>query len=428
MSEFSLVLRCVLVQDDQGIAQCVLLSDAMLDLKSLHNNTQRMLLPLSRADIVKLTRTRALTLIPGHDGFYLLPTFVDASLAGEGKLRIDDKGGTLGALRDTLHLNAQHVRHVAIAVPAKQLKYDLPDAKEDSQQITNSIRHFTTLRIKQRLDETLEIPPLSATADRIMQLRANPNATVNELTSIVEADPSLAAQVVSWASSPYYAAPGKIRSVQDAIVRVLGFDLVSNLAVGLILGRSVELPKDAADGFTPYWLQAVYCSTAVEALVRMMPVSKRPRPGMMYLASLLHNLGYLVLAHTFPPHFSSICRYMEANPAISHVVIENHLIGISREQISAWLMQSWNMPEEVCTALRYQQDASYNGPHDQYANLIYVVMRLLRKHGIGDAPPGLVDNAMYQKLGLDAARCDEVIQNLVDSEDIRLIADQMVSW
>ncbi|MDP2128977.1 MAG: HDOD domain-containing protein [Pseudohongiella sp.] len=425
MSDFSFVVRCVLVQDDQGMAQCVLLSDAMLDLKALHTHSQRNLMPLSQADIVKASRNRSLTLVSGSEEFYLLPTFVDLSLAGEGRLVVDAHGGTLGALRDTLHTSGHHVRHLEFAIPADKLRYDLPDAEQDSQRITDSIRHFTTLRIKQRLDETLEIPPLSATADRIMQLRANPNATVNELTSIVEADPSLAAQVVSWASSPYYAAPGKIRSVQDAIVRVLGFDLVSNLAVGLILGRSVELPKEAADGFTPYWLQAVYCSTAVEALARSMPVSKRPRQGMMYLAGLLHNFGYLVLAHTFPPHFSSICRYMEANPAISHVAIENHLIGISREQISAWLMQAWNMPEEVCTALRYQQDGSYTGPHDLYANLIYVAMRLLRHHGIGDAPPEPVEDAMYQKLGLDPARCEEAIQKLVNSDDIRLIADQM---
>lgn len=61
---------------------------------------------------------------------------------------------------------------------------------------------------------------------------------------MVETDPALAAQVVSWAASPYYASPGKIRSVEDAIVRVLGFDLVINLALGLALGKTLSLPKD----------------------------------------------------------------------------------------------------------------------------------------------------------------------------------------
>lgn len=411
------------------MAQCILPADSLLDIQALHTVTQRKLMPLTQSDLLKFTRGRQLQLLPGNNTFYQLPTFVDAWLADKGAHVIqntgDQPGLTLGALREALHQLGHAIRHLEFAVAAADLSPGLPAAEHDSAQITHSIRHFTSLRIKQRLDETLEIPPLSATAERIMQLRANPNATVNDLASIVEADPSLAAQVVSWASSPYYAAPGKIRSVQDAIVRVLGFDLVSNLAVGLILGRSVALPRESPDGFTPYWLQAFYCSAAVEALARLIPASKRPRQGMVYLAGLLHNFGYLILAHTFPPHFSSICRYMEANPAISHVAIENHLVGISREQISAWLMQSWNMPEEISVALRYQQDPAYDGPHAVYANLIYIAMRLLRRQGIGDAPPEPVDARVYERLGLDPIRCEDVIQMLVDSKDVSAIAEQM---
>ncbi len=47
-----------------------------------------------------------------------------------------------------------------------------------------------------------------------------------------------------WAASPYYAAPGKIPPREDAIVRVLGFDLVINLALGLALGKTLSLPSD----------------------------------------------------------------------------------------------------------------------------------------------------------------------------------------
>ena len=88
-------------------------------------------------------------------------------------------------------------------------------------------------------------------------------------------------------------------------------------------------------------------------------------------------------------------------------------------------MQSWNMPEEVSTALRYQQDGEYTGPHAVYANLIFIVMRLFRQHGIGDAPPEPVSDAMYERCGLDRERCEALIGKLVLSADIALIADQM---
>lgn len=425
MSDYKPAVRCVLSKDDRNLVQCILPTDSLLDLRTLQSVTERQFVPVSQEDIVSASRSRRLQPLQECRDFFVLPTFIDSNLSANDALVVTEDGMTLSTLRDTLHAREVNIRHVTFSIAADALQRDLPEAAQDTQQISDSIRHFTSLRIRQRLDETLEIPPLSATADRILALRANPNATVSELTSIVEADPSLAAQVVSWASSPYYAAPGKIRSVQDAIIRVLGFDLVSNLAIGLILGKTVEVPKDQSAGFTPYWLQAVYCSTAVEAMARMVPASKRPRQGMIYLSGLLHNFGYLVLAHTFPEHFSTICRYTEANPEISHVAIEKHLIGISREQISAWLMQSWNMPEEVSTALRYQQDGEYTGPHAIYANLIFIAMRLFRQHGIGDAPPEHVSDAMFERCGLDRERCEQLIDKLVLSADITLIAEQM---
>jgi len=425
MSDYKPAIRCVLLKDNRTLVQCILPFSSLLDLRTLQSVTDRGFVPLSQEDIVSASRNRHLQPLEGCRDVFTLPTLIDSSLSAEDALVVNESGMTLSALRATLHEREINIRHIAFTLNASELKHDLPEAGSDTQQISDSIQNFTSLRIRQRLDETLEIPPLSATADRIMALRANPNATVSELTSIVEADPSLAAQVVSWASSPYYAAPGKIRSVQDAIIRVLGFDLVSNLAIGLILGKTVEVPKDQSAGFTPYWLQAVYCSTAVEAMARMVPGNKRPRQGMIYLSGLLHNFGFLVLAHTFPEHFSTICRYTEANPEISHVAIEKHLIGISREQISAWLMQSWTMPEEVSVALRYQQDGTYNGPHAIYANLIFIAMRLFRAHGIGDAPPEPVSDAMFERCGLDRVRCEELIAKLVLSADIALIADQM---
>jgi hypothetical protein len=94
-----------------------------------------------------------------------------------------------------------------------------------------------------------------------------------------------------------------------------------------------------------------------------MPRPERPEAGLTYLAGLLHNFGYLLLAHVFPPHFSLICRHLEVNPHLCHSYVEQHLLGISREQIGAWLMKLWDMPEELSTALRFQHDPSYDGEH-----------------------------------------------------------------
>src|SRR5690606_24620028 len=145
---------------------------------------------------------------------------------------------------------------------------------------------LTSLRILQRLEDTLELPPLPETTQRIMRLRSDPKAVMGHLVDIVESDPGLAAQVVSWASSSFYASAGQVRAVHDAVSRVFGFDLVMNLAMGLALGRALKHPSDHPAGYVDYWQQAIWQAQSAGILASMMPRGKRPLFGLAYLAGL----------------------------------------------------------------------------------------------------------------------------------------------
>lgn len=302
------------------------------------------------------------------------------------------------------------------AEPLAGIKLNLDRPDDDSEAITEAVHAFTARRIQQRLEATIEIPPLAETARKIIRLRVDPNATIDDITGVVETDPALAAQVMSWAASPYYASPGKIRSVEDAIVRVLGFDLVINLALGLALGKTLSLPKDHPQSSTPYWQQSIYTAAVIEGLTRAMPRAGRPETGLTYLAGLLHNFGYLLLAHVFPPHFSLICRHLEVNPHVSHSLVEHHLLGITREQIGAWLMRYWDMPDELATALRFQHDPHYTGEHAQYPNLVCVAVGLLRSRSIGHGPYEPLPDALFESLGVTREKAEDVVSKVLEAE------------
>lgn len=291
--------------------------------------------------------------------------------------------------------------------------------------ISKGVQAFTARRIQQRLEDTMEIPPLASTAQKIIKLRVDPDASTDDVTGVVETDPALAAQVVSWAASPYYGSAGKIRSVEDAIVRVLGFDLVINLALGLALGKTLTLPKDNPQQATPYWQQSLYTAAVVEGLTRAIPRARRPEAGLTYLSGLLHNFGYLLLAHVFPPHFSLVCRHLEVNPHLSHSHVEQHLLGISREQVGAWLMTHWDMPEELVTALQYQNDPNYTGENAIYPNLVCLAVRLLRSRGKGFGAEEDIPDTLLERVGVTREKAQEVMTKVLDAEQLlRELAQQ----
>ncbi len=398
-------LRIVMLSDTQGRVLVILPYSELLNLVSIWKHTHRQLQPLSAHDSIAFFNQPALNQAKGIEQLLALPLLADSECAFEGEFEvIEPNSGRVLMLTTEMLQNTLQQCKLSItteAIDAKQVQGN------DITVITRSVEKFTTLRIKQRLEDTLGLPTLPPTAQKIIELRANPSAGIDDLVPIVKLDPSLSAQVMSWAASPYYAAPGGIDSIHDAIVRVLGYDLVVNLALGVAMGRTLKLPTDTPRGNTPYWLQAIFCATLAETLAKQMPPEERPKPGLVYLTGLLHNFGYLVLSHVFPPHFSLLSRYIEANPHLHHEHIEKQILNVTREQIGSWLTETWNLPREVSTGIRFQNALDYQDEHRNYARLIDLTLRVMRTNGVGDGPKGETPATLYQQLGLEA----QTVQN-----------------
>jgi HD-like signal output (HDOD) protein/prolyl-tRNA editing enzyme YbaK/EbsC (Cys-tRNA(Pro) deacylase) len=419
--------KAVILQDEQGRVQVIHAADRLLDLLAVGRKLGRELQAASSEDIQKFCLSHNLNSIPALPRLAGLMTLVDLHLTEQTELWADS-----GNDDQLLHFSREEFKQVLgdaiicdITVPLAPLEQDNSSSK-DTDQILGAVRNFTQLRIKQRLEETLELPPLSDTAQRIIKLRVNPNADISDLAQIVETDPSLAAQVVSWAASPYYSAPGKIKSIHDAIVRVLGFDMVLNLALGLSLGKTMSIPKNGPHGALPYWQQAVYMAATIEGLVTAIPRDHRPSFGMAYLCGLLHNFGYLILAEVFPPYFQNYCQLADVNPHVGHQAIERHLLGVTREQLAGSLMSLWSMPEEVVVGLRHQNNPHYDGEFHQYAKLIFVAQRLLSQQSIGREPKLDIPDSVFEALHLDPEKAAMTVANIVESsEDLQHIANEL---
>lgn len=417
--------RSLILQDEQGRVQVVLSANSLLDVEAANKALGRQMRPATNGELQTFCDKYQLSSIPALPRLAGLPTLIDQQLLELDILLLDagNSAELVEITRDAFRALVGDAQIADIAVPVVQLEQS---GSSDADDIFTAVRNFTNLRIKQRLEETLELPPLPETAQRIIKLRVDPNSDISDLANIVEIDASLAAQVVSWAASPYYSAPGKIKSIHDAIVRVLGFDMVLNLALGLALGKTMAMPKQGPRGVTPYWQQSVYTAAVVEGLVTAIPREHRPGFGMAYLAGLLNNFGYLVLAEIFPPHFKTICRYIEANPHVSPHLIDRQVLGISRDQLSSWLMQLWNMPDEVVVALRQQNNPDYAGEHCEYALLLLVAQRLLQQKGAVNGPCLEVPEAVYRRLHLDPEKALVTVSNILDSApELDLIAQQL---
>lgn len=405
--------RLVLMHDKEGKVLALLPATTLLNLANVWKLTGRQLQPVKGADAERFFGQDAVQSEKGFRNLTAIQLLVDDACLQYPSIQVNEPFS-----RNTWSVDASllsDAMHGKLSTEASEIALQAPQG-DDEAVITSAVKKFTKLRVQQRLEDTLGLPSMSPTTQKILMLRSDPDADVHDLVEVVRLDPSLSAQVMSWAASPYYAAPGDVSSIEDAVVRVLGFELVVNMALGTAMGQMLTVPTNGPRGGTPYWLQAVYCATLTEELCKEIPVEKRPKPGLAYLSGLLHNFGYLLLAHLFPPQFALLARYIEANPHFNLEAIEQQVINVTREQIGGWLLSSWALPTEVCDAIRYQNDQDYAGDNAAYAQLLFIANRLLRQEGLSDGPLEPVSDELLAELGLSPEVVADVLKKLLSDD------------
>ena len=276
------------------------------------------------------------------------------------------------------------------------------------------IHHLTGRRVQQTLSDTIDLPALPQSAVDIVRIKLDTDAGLDELADVIERDPSIAAQVVSWANSPFYAAPGEVKSVRDAVIRVLGYDMVMNLALGLSLGRVLAPPRYKNRSLS-YWEQSVVVAASMQTLATHIPPLSRPNLGEAYLTGLLHNFGDVLLAHLFGQLLGQIDRTQAANPHLPSWFIDQHLLGLAREDIGAELLTHWQLPEPLCQAIRLQHRPGVES--SALGDLLSLCLWHLEQAGLGVGAASPVPDAVYERFQLSADSASKVIESLVLQRD-----------
>lgn len=259
--------------------------------------------------------------------------------------------------------------------------------------------------------QTIEaLPPLPEIAHRILELNADPLADNKKLAQIIELSPSLSSQVLKWASSALYGFRGKLCSVQDAITKVLGFNQVLNLALGIAALSPLRAPAEGPLGTRFFWRQALTGTLVAQKLNRKLPNSNRVEMGQMQLIYLLHNTGYLLLAHFFPAEFRYLTSLIKANPNIPILQLERFALSVDHTQFGVWLMEAWNMPECLQTVVRHHHNPKYNGEYESQTKLTCLTNILLSQMGIGDEIHDAAEIAVCcEHLGIDPAMAEAIL-------------------
>jgi len=280
--------------------------------------------------------------------------------------------------------------------------------------------------MREAINRIQTLPPLPGIALRIMQLAADPHADAAKLAEIIELDPLLTAQIIRWASSPLYGYHGKITSIQEAISRVLGFDFVFNLALGLSALAPLKCPKNGPTGTRSFWIQALASSRLMQLLNNQIPVENRLAPAQFFLAGLLHNIGFPLMGDQFPEEFSYLNNLILANPTLTIFNLEKFAFGVDHTMLGAWLMGAWCMPKPIIDVVYHHHNPYYRGENYQLNLLTYLNDYLLGKLGIGDGQQQPCPDEVFNQLNISQESTTQSVDKLSDFLDNIISSADMI--
>ena len=198
-----------------------------------------------------------------------------------------------------------------------------------------------------------DLPPLKPMVIRLWQLLNAPNTRLQEIVEAMSAEPVLCARIMAISNSPMYRGLEEISSPQKALVR-LGLNEVKGIVYYLTLADSVK--KNA---FPPsfsirrFWTHSLCTALVAKQLIQyypsLFPMSPEEQDG-TYLAGLLHDIGYVVMATLMPGEFTTMTKIWEEGGR-EPIEVEEKIFGVSHPLLSAKALKLWKFPKNVQLAV-----------------------------------------------------------------------------
>ena len=228
----------------------------------------------------------------------------------------------------------------------------------DPEHLKLVVTRASLLREKLRSESLLKlVSGISALPSRpevvaeLMTLVEPPNSALSEIGAVIARDPGMTAKVLQLVNSSFF---GLRRRVTDP-VQAVSFVGLDNL-VALVLGDHLFTELDAVSeaGVDVAAMHDLTTAVAVgaRAIAAAEGLDREIHPE-YFLAGMLHDAGQLVMAANFPDRYRNVLA-SEGPPLDA----ERAEFGATHEDVGAYLIGLWGLPDTVVEAAAFHHDPS----------------------------------------------------------------------
>jgi HD-like signal output (HDOD) protein len=222
----------------------------------------------------------------------------------------------------------------------------------------------------------LQLPSLPDIALKVKNAAANPDVSIDDVSHIVEADPTIAARLIQVASSAGYRGLTPVRSIRDAIMRI-GLVATRNLVIGLSMKQLFKTENPMLlDRMHELYEHSVEVAAISFALGHR---AKHAQEDYLLLAGLVHDIGVIpILAY-----IDSTGLVVESPSDLESII--NKLRGV----VGSMVIRHWEMPAELVTVVEDAENWQRNaGEKLDICDMVVIaqIYSMLQRHQLQNLP------------------------------------------
>jgi putative nucleotidyltransferase with HDIG domain len=265
----------------------------------------------------------------------------------------------------------------------------------DSQSIRNEIESIDSL------------PTIPTILKRLLSIIENPLVSLNEIGNFISNDPVLASRVLKMVNSPIYGFPGRISSINQALI-LLGLNVVK----GMLLGISVfEAMQKTMVGL---WEHSIGCAITAKILAYKKGLKE---PEEVSVAALLHDIGKVAFGLKFPQKYKEMIGSTEEKESFIFE-IENAYFNVNHADAGSWIAQKWNFPKNLIEVIGYHHKPHLSRNFSLHTAIVHLSDIIIRASGFGfagDKFVPIINDSAWNILNLSEYDLREVVKELDDS-------------
>ncbi|MEJ1959102.1 MAG: HDOD domain-containing protein [Nitrosomonadales bacterium] len=184
-------------------------------------------------------------------------------------------------------------------------------------------------------------------AQKLLALRLDTDEGEQMLLVLIEQDPQISAKILGLSNSAMVGVTRHITTIRDATM-LLGMKRrpVRRPPGIAVMSLMAKMPPGKFN-IQDIWMHSFGIAFGMLGLARVMPGNLRPQDDQIFLAGMLHDIGYLALAFLDPKLSDKLHTRLAAESDRDSMDVEREILEICHDELGSELARHWHLPDDI---------------------------------------------------------------------------------